>query len=46
MSFHGGGWWAYISHDEEKEQPRVTRELLARVWDFARPYRWRVLGRA
>jgi ATP-binding cassette subfamily B protein len=44
MSIHGGGWWAYISHDERKEQPRITRDLLLRVWDFARPYRWLVIG--
>ena len=44
MGFHGGGWWAFISHDEKKDKPYVTRELLGRVWIFARPYRWRVLG--
>lgn len=44
MGFHGGGWWAFVSHDEEKDRPYVTRELLTRVWGFARPYRLRVLG--
>lgn len=38
MAFHGGGWWAYLSHDEEQDQPVVTRDLLRRVWGFARPY--------
>lgn len=38
MGFHGGGWWAYLSHDEEQDRPVVTRDLLWRVWDFARPY--------
>ena len=38
MGFHGGGWWAYLSHDEEQEQPEVSRALLLRVWEFARPY--------
>lgn len=40
--FHGGGWWAYISDDEEK-RPTITRDLLRRVWDFAQPYQWRVV---
>lgn len=40
--FHGGGWWAYISDDEQK-RPTITRELLRRVWDFAQPYQWRVV---
>ena len=44
MSMHGGGWWAYIRHDEDQDQPKITRELLLRVWDFAKPYRWPVIG--
>jgi len=40
--FHGGGWWAYISDDEEK-RPAITRDLIRRVWDFAQPYQWRVV---
>lgn len=36
-------WWSFIAYDE-KEKPTVTRALLQRVWRFARPYRWRVLG--
>ena len=43
MGFHGGGWWAYISHDEEHERPTITRDLLQRVWAFARPYRLRIV---
>ncbi|MEZ4591717.1 MAG: ABC transporter ATP-binding protein [Chloroflexota bacterium] len=43
MGFHGGGWWAYISHDEKQERPAITRELLWRVWDFARPYRLKII---
>ncbi|WP_374688400.1 ABC transporter ATP-binding protein [Promineifilum sp.] len=43
MGFHGGGWWAYLSHDEEQDRPVVTRELLLRVWQFARPYNAQVL---
>lgn len=41
---HGGGWWAYIRHDETQDQPQITRDLLWRVWQFARPYRWPVVG--
>jgi len=44
MGMHGGGWWAYISHDEKQDQPQITRDLLWRVWDFATPYRIRVAG--
>lgn len=44
MAFHGGGWFAYIRHDEEQDRPAVTRELLGRVWVFARPYRLSIAG--
>ena len=44
MGMHSGGWWAYISHDEKQDQPKITRDLLLRVWDFAKPYRWPVVG--
>ncbi|MEM7111570.1 MAG: ABC transporter ATP-binding protein [Chloroflexota bacterium] len=43
MSFYGGGWFAYLRHDDGKDQPKITRELLLRVWDFAQPYRLRVV---
>lgn len=43
MGFHGGGWWAYISHDEKQERPAITRELLWRVWEFAKPYRLKII---
>lgn len=43
MGFHGGGWWAFLSHDEEQDRPVVTRDLLLRVWEFARPYTRHVL---
>jgi len=42
--FHGGGWWAYLSHDEKQKPPPLTRQLLWRVWEYARPYTWRVSG--
>ncbi len=38
---HSSGWWAYIRHDEKQPTP-ITRELLWRIWDFARPYRGRI----
>ena len=44
MGFHGGNWWAFIRHDEEQDRPAITRELLARVWQFGQPYRWQVLA--
>jgi ATP-binding cassette subfamily B protein len=44
MGLHGRGWRAYISHDRERERPAITRDLLLRVWTFARPYRLRVVG--
>jgi ATP-binding cassette subfamily B protein len=39
--FHGGGWFAYLRQDE-KERPKLSRELLRRVLAFAHPYRWQV----
>lgn len=42
--FHGSGWFAYLRYDEKKDRPVITRELLWRVWDFAKPYQGRVVG--
>ncbi|MBT3313368.1 MAG: ABC transporter ATP-binding protein [Anaerolineae bacterium] len=44
MGFHGAGWFAYLKHDEKRDQPKVTRELVKRVAAFARPYGFQVLG--
>ena len=44
MGFHGAGWFAYLKHDEKRDQPKVTRELVKRVAIFARPYRYQVIG--
>jgi ATP-binding cassette subfamily B protein len=41
--FHGGGWRSFMQYDESKDQPQVSRELLDRVLDYARPY-WRSLA--
>jgi len=43
MGFHGGGWFAYLHHDEAQDRPTITQDLLARVWLFARPYRGQVI---
>jgi ATP-binding cassette subfamily B protein len=44
MAFHSGGWFAYLRADDDQARPAITRGLLLRVWDFARPYRLRVVG--
>ena len=38
----GGGWRSFMQYDESQSQPRVSRQLLGRVLDYARPY-WRSL---
>lgn len=38
MMHGGGGWWRFISHDDSKGKPQVDRELLKRVYQYARPY--------
>jgi ATP-binding cassette subfamily B protein len=40
--WHGGGWFAYVRSGDEK--PRVTRELLLRVFSYARGYWWHIAG--
>ena len=42
MGFHGGGWFSYIRHDDQGDKPVITRDLLYRVWEFARPYGFQV----
>lgn len=37
MGMHGG-WWAFLTYDEQQNRPVVTRDLLRRVGQFARPY--------
>ncbi|HEX7542114.1 MAG TPA: ABC transporter ATP-binding protein, partial [Anaerolineales bacterium] len=39
--FHGGGWGAYMRSGDQK--PKVTRELLLRVLNYAKPY-WGHIG--
>jgi ATP-binding cassette, subfamily B, bacterial len=38
------GHFAHINSNAPDENPRVTRGLLKRVWSYARPYRWWILG--
>jgi ATP-binding cassette subfamily B protein len=40
---HGGGWRSFMQYDESKSQPQVSRQLLRRVLNYARPY-WRSLA--
>ncbi|MEQ8672877.1 MAG: ABC transporter ATP-binding protein [Aggregatilineales bacterium] len=42
MGFQGG-WFAYMRSDITAEQPKVTRELLMRVLQYARPYRQQII---
>ena len=44
MSLHGGGWFAYLKYDEKKDRPKITKKLLLRAWEIAKPYRWSALG--
>jgi len=39
---HGYGWFMAMRQGDEK--PKVTRELLLRVLDHARPYWWHITG--
>lgn len=38
------GWHAVLSSDEDQESPELTRDVLLRIWSYAKPYRWLVLG--
>ncbi|MDM8519059.1 ABC transporter ATP-binding protein [Anaerolineales bacterium HSG6] len=45
MGRGGRGWWLYISRDEDKLGGRqINRALMRRIWYYARPYRFKVLG--
>ncbi len=35
-------WWRYVAYDESKGKPIVTRELVRRVLDYARPH-WKAI---
>jgi ATP-binding cassette subfamily B protein len=42
--FHSGmgGWWQYLSAEDSKDT-NIDRHLLKRVWQYARPYRSRII---
>ena len=40
--WHGGGWFSYMRSGDQK--PQVTRQLLARVLAYARPYTKQIIG--
>ena len=42
-TMHGYGWFSYMRSGDEK--PKVTRELLLRVLNYAKPYWWHIGGR-
>lgn len=44
MGFHSGGWFAFIQQDKKDDKSHITLELLRRVWQYALPYRWPVVG--
>lgn len=44
MAFQNAGWFAYLRHDDEQDRPQITRELIRRVWIFARPFQAKVAG--
>ncbi len=39
---HGYGWFMAMRQGDEK--PKVTRELLLRVLNYAKPYWWQIIG--
>lgn len=41
---YGGGWWRYLSYDEEQDRPQLSWVLLKRVWGYARPYQYKTAG--
>ncbi len=40
----GTGWWTYIRYDSKRDRPKLSGKLLRRVWSYAKPYKWKVLG--
>lgn len=40
--FHGGGWMSYMSGGDDTKRPPITRALLRRVLEYARPYWGRI----
>jgi ATP-binding cassette subfamily B protein len=40
----GGGWRHFVWNETDKNKPRVTRALLRRVLEYAKPYRGAITG--
>ncbi len=41
---HHGGWWSYLTYDEDQTLPKIDKDLLRRVWSYGRPYRSGLVG--
>lgn len=41
MAWHTG-WWSVVSSSGEK--PKITWQLIRRVLQYSRPYRWHMAG--
>jgi ATP-binding cassette, subfamily B, bacterial len=37
-------WSAVLTRDEDQEPPKITRDVLLRIWSYAQPYWWLVFG--
>lgn len=35
---HGHGWWSYIAYDPSKGKPQINRQLVRRIFTYARPH--------
>ncbi len=35
----GGNWWSFVRFDEERDRPTISRHLLRRVAEYAKPYK-------
>ena len=35
---HGHGWWSYIAYDPSKGKPQVNRQVIRRIFEYARPH--------
>ncbi len=44
MHMQGRGWWSYIRHDEQQDQPEVSWTLVRRVATYGRPHLLRITG--
>ncbi|MCB0063629.1 MAG: ABC transporter ATP-binding protein, partial [Caldilineaceae bacterium] len=35
---HGHGWWSYIAYDPSKGKPQINRQVIRRIFAYARPH--------